>query len=94
MVMKIRPALTGLPTLWSALTAKARPRSVGSIDHSLGSSSQVASAQVAKPLPDRKKNELKSRSGPQASPCFAAQIDAWRQDQHFAGRRYRHGHLH
>ena len=45
---KISPALTGLPTLCSAFTAKARPLSVASNPQSLGKSSQVASAATAK----------------------------------------------
>src|SRR5580658_1355440 len=70
MLTKISPALIGLPTLISALTAKARPRSVGSRPQSRGSTNQVVSAQTAKPVAERKKNDWKSRSGPQKWPRF------------------------
>src|ERR1700733_3049389 len=68
MLTKISPALTGLPTLISALTAKARPLSVGSSPQSLGNKNHVTRAQTAKPVADRKKNDWKSRNGPQRWP--------------------------
>jgi hypothetical protein len=83
MLTKIRPAPSGLPTLCSALIAKARPRSVVSRPQSLGRASQVAMAQTAKPTAERKKNELKRRRGPQTWPRLAEiqlNIRVWRSE--------------
>jgi hypothetical protein len=55
MVTKITPAPTGLPTLCSAFTAKARPPSLGSHGASLGRRRKLTAALTANPIEARKK---------------------------------------